>query len=365
MKSKNYLIPILSLLGLLAFIFIFTKVVIYLIVAAVISLLAQPLVNLYSKLRYKNHMLPNSVLSLLALLTVLFLFSSLIYAIFPTLISEIQFLSTLNFNNVFSDIINQFPSLKKLLSNFGTEKEISTNILNQMEKLFKLENIGQMLNSFISVLGSILGGTLAVLFISFFFLKEKGMVYKMILLITPTKFEENTADIIRGSRNLLSKYFVGLSIDILIVSLAVSLSMYFAGIKNAFIIGIFTGLMNVIPYLGPFISLIFASILGVTGCIEFQQFQEIGPTLTKIAIILASVNLLDAFILQPYIFSNTVKAHPLEIFLVIMMAATLAGIWGMVIAIPTYTFLRIVAKEFLTHLKFFKKITDSITDSNP
>ena len=362
MKIRNYLIPVLSLLAVLAFIYVFTKVVIYLLIASVLSLLAQPLMKLYSKIKFKNHELPNSVLSILSLFSILTGLSLLIYWIFPILVGEIQFLATLNFNQVFGEVLDQFPSLKNLLSNFGSKEEISAAIINQMEKLFSLNNIGEMLNSFISTIGSVLGGTLAVLFISFFFLKDRGMVYKGILLITPTNFEENIIDILHNSKTLLSKYFVGLLIDILIVSLVVSLSMYFAGIKNAFIIGIFTGLMNVIPYLGPFISVTFASLLGVTGCIESQEMQEIGSTLTKILMILATVNILDAFILQPFIFSSTVKAHPLEIFLVILMAATVAGIWGMVIAIPTYTFLRIVAKEFLSHLKFFKKLTASISD---
>ena len=120
--------------------------------------------------------------------------------------------------------------------------------------------------------------------------------------------------------------------------------------------------MNIIPYVGPLIALVFAMLLGVTGCFEYNMVSEIGTVVAKIFFILLGVNLIDGILIQPYIFSNSVKAHPLEIFLVILMAATLGGIAGMVIAIPTYTLLRIVAKEFLTNLKFFKKITDSIPE---
>ena len=85
-------------------------------------------------------------------------------------------------------------------------------------------------------------------------------------------------------------------------------------------------------------------------------------TKTKIVIILIGTNLLDAMIIQPTIFSNTVKAHPLEIFLVVLMAAAIGGVIGMIVAIPTYTLLRIIAKEFLSHLKFFKKLTENIPE---
>ena len=119
--------------------------------------------------------------------------------------------------------------------------------------------------------------------------------------------------------------------------------------------------MNVIPYIGPIITLFIAVFLGISGCIQFNQYDLITITITKIFIILIGTNLLDAMVIQPTIFSNTVKAHPLEIFLIILMAGALGGVLGMVIAIPCYTLLRIIAKEFLHHFKFFKKLTEHIS----
>jgi predicted PurR-regulated permease PerM len=92
------------------------------------------------------------------------------------------------------------------------------------------------------------------------------------------------------------------------------------------------------------------------------QYDQITTVITKIIASLLTINVLDAIFFQPFIFSNTVKAHPLEIFIVILMAGTLAGISGMIVAIPVYTLIRIVAKEFLAHFKFFKKLTEKIPD---
>lgn len=362
MKYKSYLIPILSLLAVIAFIWVFTKVVIYLLISAILALLCRPLVRFLSKIRIKNFHLPDAVVSILSIVIVIGFFFTLFSLFLPVLISEMKFLTTLNFTDVFGDILSQFPTIKATLLNFGTEKDITEAITLQVNEALNFKNISSLLNAIISTTGSMLGGTLAVLFISFFMLKDNKMLFKSLLLITPTNFEGEMKDILRNTQNLLSKYFIGLAIDVLIVSLVVTGSMWALGIKNAVLIGVFTGLMNIIPYMGPLISLVFAMLLGITGCIEYGHLTEISTVITKIFFALLAVNLVDGIIIQPYIFSNSVKAHPLEIFLVILMAASVAGIWGMVIAIPTYTLLRIIAKEFLVNFKFFKKITENIPE---
>jgi predicted PurR-regulated permease PerM len=139
--------------------------------------------------------------------------------------------------------------------------------------------------------------------------------------------------------------------------------MLLFGIKNALVIGLLAGVLNVIPYIGPIITMIFALFLGVSGCIELGDYANMTLVLTKIFFILISVNVIDSMLIQPFIFSNTVKAHPLEIFLVILMAGALGGIIGMVIAIPSYTLIRIVAKEFLQQFKFFQNISKNIPDN--
>lgn len=362
MNYKSYLIPILSLAAVVLFIWIFTKVVIYILIAAVLALICRPLVLLLSKIKVGKFDIPDSLQSIISLSTVVSVIFMLFYFFVPIMVNEIKFLSTLNFNEVFTDIISQFPTLKNLLLNFGTEKQITDSISQQINKSLNFSNIGSLLNGIVSTTGSVLGGTLAVLFITFFLLKDNKMLYNSIMLITPSKFESEIVTILRNTQILLSKYFIGLAIDVLIVSLTVTGTMFFLGIKNAVLIGVFTGLMNIIPYVGPLISFLFAMLLGITGCIEFGHVTEIGNVITKIFFTLLSINLIDGIIIQPYIFSSSVKAHPLEIFLVIMMAASVAGIWGMVVAIPTYTLIRIIAKEFLDNFKFFKKITENIPE---
>ena len=148
----------------------------------------------------------------------------------------------------------------------------------------------------------------------------------------------------------------------LIVCITVTSLMWIFGVKNALVIGCLAGVMNVIPYIGSMVTMFFAIILGVSGCIEINQYEQISGTIIKIVLILFCTNLVDGMLIQPAIYSNSVKAHPLEIFLVILMAGAIGGVLGMVVAIPCYTLLRIIAKEFLDHFKFFKKLTENITE---
>ena len=362
MSLKKYSIPIITLLAIIAFVCLFTNVVVYLIISLVLALLGMPIASLITKIKIGKFRVSDTIAAIITL----FIFFVIVYVIgitfLPPLISQITFLSNSNLHDVMHNVFMYYPSLKETLSSFGTEQQIMASITEQVNHFLNFKNVSSIFNNTISYTGSILGGVFSVLFITFFFLKDEKMVVKALLLITPSAYESEMLDIYRTSRKMLSKYFTGLFIDMILVSFIVTLLMWLFGIKNALVIGCLAGVMNVIPYIGPIITLFFAMFLGVSGCIEFNQYELITSTITKIVVILIGTNLVDAMFIQPIIFSNTVKAHPLEIFLVVLMAGAIGGVLGMVVAIPCYTLLRIIAKEFLDHFKFFKKLTENISE---
>ncbi len=332
------------------------------LVATILALVAQPFVKILSKIRIKEKHLPDAVIALTSLLAILSVFFSFFYVFVPLIIEQGKFISTLNFHDVFTNVINQFPQLKSLLLNVGTEKEISQNVYSQLSSFANIGNAGFLLDKLLSAFGSIASGFLIISFITFFLLKDNKLAYRTVLLITPVEYEAEMKDILRTTKSMLSKYFVALFIDVIIVTTIVSSLLYFLDVPNAFFIGVFAGVMNVIPYVGPVISFIFACVLGVTGSLQHNELALIGPIMSKIFWVLLGMNMLDGFLIQPFLFSSSVKAHPLEIFIVILLASSLAGVWGMIVAIPTYTLLRIVAKEFLANYKFFKKMTENIPE---
>lgn len=100
--------------------------------------------------------------------------------------------------------------------------------------------------------------------------------------------------------------------------------------------------------------------MATLGALELDFYGGILPLVVKVLIIFVVVQLIDNFVFQPLIYSSSVKAHPLEIFLVILAAGSLFGIGGMVLAIPTYTVFRVIAKEFFDQFKVVRSITRSI-----
>lgn len=362
MNSKKIIISavVLILVGLGCWLFF--KVLIYLVISLVLFLIGSPLTRLIEKIKIKGFKVPDAIASIMTLLVFFSVFAAFFATILPPLIQQIEFLTTLNFYDVTDEILKQFPSAQNVLNKIGDRNTINAAINNQLNTVFNLDTLTYLLNNTVGYLTSILGGVFCVLFITFFLLKDEYSVSRTFLLISPQRYEKEVIDILRTSKKMLSKYFTGLIIDMIIVGTLAGTAMWLLGVKNALIIGFIAGLFNVIPYVGPVITLSLALFLGVSGCIEAGQFELIQSTMTKIVVALLTINIIDAALFQPYIFSNTVKAHPLEIFLVILMAGTLAGIPGMVVAIPVYTLIRIVASEFLTQFRFFRKITEKLND---
>lgn len=113
--------------------------------------------------------------------------------------------------------------------------------------------------------------------------------------------------------------------------------------------------MNVIPYVGPLIAMGFAAFITITSSVGLDFNQFILPLSIRSIAAIFGTQLIDNWLIQPFLFSKTVKAHPLEIFIVILVSAKIGGITGMVLAIPAYTILRVVAKAFLSEYKIVKK----------
>jgi predicted PurR-regulated permease PerM len=139
----------------------------------------------------------------------------------------------------------------------------------------------------------------------------------------------------------------------------ISTVMILYGMKtdNALLIGFVMGIMNVIPYAGPLMGGIISAFVGIVTPIGDMSAVH---TAMLICGTLFCIKGFDDFVLQPTIYSERVKAHPLEIFLVILIAGYMAGVLGMLLAIPSYTVLRVLAKEFFSEFSVVQKLTQNI-----
>jgi len=159
---------------------------------------------------------------------------------------------------------------------------------------------------------------------------------------------------------ILKRYFIGIVVQIIIITIFVTTLLSLLGFQNALLIGFFAALMNVIPYLGPILGAAFAIIITISSNLEVSFYETLLPKLGILVIVFGVMQMFDNFLVQPNVFSKSVKAHPLEIFIIILVGAKVGGVLGMVIAIPLYTILRVIGKIFLSEFKLVQRITQNL-----
>ncbi len=235
-----------------------------------------------------------------------------------------------------------------------------TGVKNNIFELFNPAKIPKLLSSFVGFFGNILITLLSVFFIAFFFLQEKGLFTKMVSALVPNRQEGKASHAIEESSALLIRYFVGLLVQAMVITLITTIVLKLLGLQNALLMAFCFAVFNLIPYIGPILGNLFGVLIVISSNLDVGFYDVMLPKIIKTVIVFAILQLLDNFILQPNIFSRSVKAHPLEIFLVVLMGAKIGGVAGMVLAIPAYTVLRVLAKVFLSEFDVVKKLTAGI-----
>lgn len=346
MFKKYHPIWLILICSLAAFlVWYFRIILLYLFFAMCLTFILTPVVNFLSKRKIRNFRLPRmlaTIGSFLLLILVIFLF---FLTIFPLVSQEIRQLRTIDPNQFTTIFDNQIYYFENVL--------IENHLVDQQPgflKPFLSQKINHMVDeesatSFVTNLfNGITTGAIAVFsvfFITFFSLKDENLLKKALANIIPGKYYVDYIGVFNKIENLLSRYFIGLLIQASIISLIVTIALMIFGVQNAILIGILVGILNVIPYLGQVISVFVAIALGIASNINILNSAELFPFILTITLIVIATQTLDSFIFQPLIFSKSVKAHPLEIFLMVFVGGTIAGPFGMFLSIPIYTVLKV------------------------
>jgi predicted PurR-regulated permease PerM len=176
---------------------------------------------------------------------------------------------------------------------------------------------------------------------------------KRLLMTLPNKYFEVVITAFSKIEKLLSNYLIGLLVQMTAIFTLATIGLSIIGIKYAASIALFAAVANVIPYLGPILGAIFGIIVSISTA-NIGGPNEVLFLIFKIVVVFAIVQLNDNLVFQPLIFSKSVKAHPLEIFIIIFVGATLGGIIGMIAAIPVYTIVRVSVAEFSQGFKQYQ-----------
>ncbi len=342
----------------LYFLFEIKQILVYLIISIIVTIIGQPIVNTLNKISIKGHKMPHSISAVIAVLIFIMFISLLAISLIPLINEQANSLSLLSIEKIETNLIHGMSHLNDWLVNFGFSK-IQLDA-DRIKEMIDFSFIPNFLNSIIGTMGGLTIGALTVSFITFFFFKDNELIKNSILSLFPDKVSVKLSKLLSDVKLSLSRYLLGLMIQITILFLLYTLVLYIAGIKNFLIIAMLGALLNLIPYVGPLIGFLLMNILSITGNIT-EDFQTvILPMITKISIGYVIIQLIDNFFNQPIIFSKTANAHPLEIFLVILIAGNLFGIIGMVVAVPSYTILRITLKELFSQFQIVKSLTKNL-----
>ena len=353
----------------------FRSVLVYIIIAAVVSLLGRPIMKGLKRIRIKGKSAPDWLSAIVSLLLILVIFLGIVTQIIPVFSSIITNVSgnlqstsfkaseiTVWFDKVNVWLIDRLPAL-------GRDFKIQDAVLEWIKNAFDISSVTSVVGSVASALGSFGIGLFSVMFIGFFFVKDETLFRRIVGSLVPDKAEKTAIGAIGDIEHLLTRYFVGLMVEVLGVALLNFLGLWLIariGFYPAVGIAFMTGLLNVIPYVGPWIGGAIGTILGIV--LKYSSAAAIGvyPDFMMVIITLLAVfictQLVDNFLFQPLIYSTSIKSSPLEIFIVLLMAGHLGGIIGMLVAIPAYTVLRVIAARFFSELKPIRRLIAATDD---
>lgn len=346
---------IVGVLLLFFFLYKIQSVLVYIAIATVISLIGRPIVRfLKTKLKFKN-----TLAVIITMLLLVGLFVGLVRMFIPLIVEQGQNLSLLNIEELQDNVESLYHQLSEYfaINNIDVQKSLKdSNLLGKLD----YSVIPDFLNSVIGGFGSFSIGLFSVLFIAFFFLKDSQLLVHGVLMFVPESKETRSLKSFNKIKDLLSRYFIGLILQILILFVIYTIVLLVFGIKNAVVIAFLCALLNLIPYIGPMIGGVLMLTLTMSSNLGESFNEVILPKTIYVMIGFVIGQLVDNFFSQPFIFSKSVKSHPLEIFLIIIIAGLLFGVIGMIVAIPTYTALKVILKEFLSENKIVKQLTKNL-----
>ena len=340
----------------------FKSVLVYIIAAFVVSLIGQPVMRLLRKVKIKGRSAPDGLLAILTIVLILGTLVFVVTQVIPVVTNIVRDAAILNsvtasenpLDRINDWIIDLFPGL-------GADFDIITILMDKLREVTNLSNVTAVISSVTSIATSLVVGVFSIVFISFFFVRDETLFRKIVSALVPDRLEGKVGKALADIEGLLSRYFVGLLVEMTGVALLDFLGLWLIarlGFNNALGIAFIAGILNIIPYVGPLIGEVVGVVLAVI--LKYGTGIGLGVNIWVFALIVLAIMLttqfVDNFVYQPLIYSTSIKASPLEIFIVILLAGHMGGVVGMLVAIPAYTVIRVIAIRFFPDVKLVKRL---------
>ena len=343
----------------------FSSIIAYILISAVLSLMGKPIVDLISRIKIKSWHPPKALGAAVALIVIWFLFYSFFRIMIPLVVNQANELGEVNVTQMVNNFSQPIADIEKFVRDYVPSSgnfSVSDFLNQKLTHVFSSSMVSDLFSSTASLLMNLFIAAFSISFITFFFLKEDKLFFEGLITLFPERFEQQIGHALVSINRLLRRYFIGILIQSLCIMTLDTLGLMIVGLKfnTAIVIGLVAGILNVIPYVGPLTGAIMGVVIGVATNLNLDFSTQIIPMIGYILLVFVVTRIIDDVLFQPLIFSSSVNAHPLEIFIVILIAGSIAGILGMLLAIPAYTVIRVFAKEFFNKFRVVEKLTRKI-----
>lgn len=317
----------------------FSRLVIYLAIGAILAYLLRPIVD-----KVQSIGIGTIPAILLTFVVVFGGISILLRYLVPFVATQVSDLSQIVSPDTVRSVIE---ALQDRLPAAVQDESLTTSLETAITTLFEGDRITNLMSSVLGVFTNIFYAIVVIPFVTFFFLKDGTRIKQHLLRLAPNRYFEITLAIVEKVESNMGRYLRGLLLQCVSIGAVASILLYVVGLEYALAVGIFVGLANTIPYFGPVMGILAGSLVGIA---QTGDLSLVVPVLIAMGI----TQVLDNIFFQPLIFSRAARAHPLIILFVVLAAAQLAGIVGMLIAIPLTTTIRVIIEQVTWSIRNYR-----------
>ncbi|MBC1974185.1 AI-2E family transporter [Listeria booriae] len=193
-------------------------------------------------------------------------------------------------------------------------------------------------------------------FILFYMFKDGHKFLDSSEKFFPAGIRKEAREMIQAMNKTISTYISSQAIDCLFVGIFTMIGYFIIGEPYALLFGLIAGVTNIIPYLGPFIGAAPAVIVALFD----SPLQAI-----LVVVVVTIVQQIDSNLLSPYIMGKSLSIHPLTIIIILIVAGNLAGIFGMILGVPTYAVVKTLIVNLSRLIKLRREGIEAENKENP
>ena len=257
-----------------ALLWYFRSTVVYILISAVLAIIGRPVVRILSGIKIGKVQTPRWLAALVTLVVMWVVLISFCLLVVPLVVGKVSSLAELDLRAVLDNIQQPLERVQHYLESLAIVNSESVSLsevlVGWLRKVLNYDTVNAAFSSVVDITMSLAVAFFSVSFITFFFLKEDGLFYKMVCALFPERYKDNVERALDKIVVLLSRYFTGLFAESLILMVVISVTLIAFGMhtENACFIGVIMGVMNVIPYAGPLMGGIAAMFVGIVSPID-------------------------------------------------------------------------------------------------